>query len=112
MARLHVATLLALLGMPATALLPCAHAIQGSSHAARSHIVMMGKKTAWSIGTTRKKAKKAKLAKPTAASIRGNTGTAVRGFGITKQKHVAMGLTFIVAVLAERARAVVHNELC
>jgi len=46
--------------------------------------VMMGKKTAWSIGTARKKAKKAKAAKPTAAALRGDA--AARGFGITKEK--------------------------
>jgi len=46
--------------------------------------VTMGKKTAWSIGNARKKQKKAKAAKPTAATLRGATD--VKGFGITKEK--------------------------
>lgn len=44
----------------------------------------MAKKTAWSIGNARKKAKKPKAAKPTAAAMKGTA--AVKGFGMTKEK--------------------------
>lgn len=84
----RLAALLALLACSASALrLPTR--VSGGSLATchqltRSPpVLMMGKKT-WSIGNARKKAKKAKMAKQTAASTKGNS--AVQGFGITKEK--------------------------
>lgn len=87
--------LLALLASPAaawvastsvTAFAPrCSPTGHGLNIAVRSRpSVMMGKKMAWSVGNARKKAKKAKAAKPTAAALRGDA--AAKGFGITKER--------------------------
>ena len=84
-----------LLSPPTTGLLPsCTCGADRFAAAARTpHAVMMGKKTSWSIGNARKKKKKAKVSKPTAASQRGESGA--KGFQITKEKCGAGLFTFL-----------------
>ena len=55
-------------------------------------LVMMGKKTSWSIGKERKKAKRGKSSKPTAASVRTGASSG-KGFQVTKEKCVAARAT-------------------
>ena len=76
----------AVLASPTAALIASSSspALRSRSPAARSEPVVMGKKTAWSIGNARTKQKKAKAAKPTAATLKG--GNAIKGFGMTKEK--------------------------
>ena len=86
MARLHVLVTLSafVLMTPAAAgivLTRHCTTIQPSSSAIS---ISMGKKTSWSIGKARQKTKKAKVARRTAAGLKGLT--TVKGFGITKEK--------------------------
>lgn len=83
----RTATVLVLLVPPAESL--CAYSSLRSTMTPactvhRSHaVVMMGKKTSWSIGTARKKEKRQKASKPTRSQ---RAGTSAKGFGITKEK--------------------------